>query len=182
MNMKKVSVAMMVMMGLGMSSAQASDGTLNFTGSVASATCSVEAGSCALAVDFGAITRANITALGSSGVTTPGLQKPISIKLAGCPESASTAKINFEGPVSSYNPNVFATGGTGKAMYVGAIIQDQAGNVISANTFDGEFNSKVITPGNNTLTYLVGLTRTTYSSNPTVGTVDIPVTYTLSYQ
>jgi major type 1 subunit fimbrin (pilin) len=182
MNMKKLSVAVMVMLGLGVSSAQAADGALNFTGSVASASCSIASNSKALAVDFSAVTTATIRALNESGATSPELQKEISINLVGCPESASTAKINFEGLVSSYNSNIFGSTNPAAAKYMGAIIKDKAGNVITANTFDGEFNSKEITAGNNTLTYMVGLARTTYSTNPTTGIIDIPVTYTLSYQ
>lgn len=182
MNMKKLSVAVMVMLGTSISAANASDGTLNFAGSVASGTCSVNADSRALSVNFDSISRATVLELGSSGTTSPELQKPISIKLSGCPETFSTAKINFEGSVSSYNSNVFATGGSGAASYIGAVIKDEAGNIITPNTFDGEFNSKTIVAGNNTLTYLVGISRTNIDYNPTTGTINIPVTYTLSYQ
>jgi major type 1 subunit fimbrin (pilin) len=180
MNMKKLSVAVVVMLGLGVSAANAADGALNFTGSVASGTCSVNSDSRALTVNFDAVSRANVIALGYSGTTSPDMQKTISINLSGCPETFSTAKINFEGAVSSYNANVLI--GTTTAKYVGAIIKDEAGNPITPNTFDGEFNSKAIVPGNNTLSYLVGISRTNIDYTPTTGTINIPVTYTLSYQ
>jgi major type 1 subunit fimbrin (pilin) len=182
MNMKKLSVAVVVMLGLGVSAANAADGTLNFAGSVASGTCSVNADSRALSVNFDAVSLATIKNLGSSGKTSPELQKPISINLSGCPESISTAKINFEGQISSYNANVFTSSGSGTASYVGATIKDEAGNPITPNTFDGEFNSKAIVAGNNTLTYLVGISRTNIDINPSTGAINIPVTYTLSYQ
>lgn len=183
MNMKKVSVAMMVMLGLGMSSVQAAEtGTLNFTGTVMSGTCSVNSNSRALAVSFDAISRATLIALGSSGTTSPELQRPISINLTGCPESVTTAKVNFEGAVSSYNANEFTTSGAGAASYTGVIIKDEAGNPISPNTFDGEFNSKTIVAGDNSLTYLVGLTRTNIDFSPTTGSINVPLTYTLSYE
>ncbi len=180
MNMKKLSVAVMVILGMGMSSAYAADGSLNFTGSVASGTCSIDSNSNTLSVDFDAVTVANIMQMKESGLTLPSLQRTISINLNGCPDSVSTAKINFEGAVSSYNPNIFI--GNSTAKFVGALIKDQAGNTISANTADGEFNSQSITEGANTLNYVVGLTRTTYTANATAGTINIPLTYTLSYQ
>lgn len=63
MNMKKLSAAVVVMLGLGVSAAQADDGSLNFTGEVSASSCSVAADSTALAVSFDAYSAASLNSL-----------------------------------------------------------------------------------------------------------------------
>lgn len=176
MNMKKLSAAVVVMLGLGVSAAQADDGSLNFTGEVTTSSCSVVADSTVVPVTFDSYSAATINSV-APGFTSAALQKPFSIKLENCPEGVSVAKIKLDGKTSGIVPTVFV--GNSTARYVGVIISDaETGAVITPKAFG---NDKAIIAGNNTLDYLVGLTKTS-DSNAVEGTIDVPVTFTMSYE
>lgn len=176
MNMKKLSAAVVVMLGLGVSAAQADDGSLTFTGEVTSSSCSVATNSTVIPVAFDSYAASSLNSL-TPGTTNSGLQKGFSITLAGCPEGVSVAKIKLDGKTSGIVPTAFV--GNSTASYVGVVISDaETGAVITPKEFA---NGKAIIPGANTLNYLVGLTKT--SANPAAeGTVDVPVTFTMSYE
>lgn len=177
MNMKKLSAAVVVMLGLGVSAAQADDGSLNFSGVVTSSSCSVAANSTVIPVTFDSFAAASIDSV-AVGSTNASLQKPFSITLAGCPEGVSVAKIKLDGTTSGLVPNAFV--GNSTARYVGVVISDaDTGAVITPKAFG---NDKAIVAGENTLNYLVGLTKTSAESPAVEGTVDVPLTFTMSYE
>lgn len=177
MNMKKLSAAVVVMLGLGVSAAQAEDGSLNFTGDVSSSSCSVAASSTALTVNFDGYAATSLDGM-APGMTSSGLQKPFSITLAGCPEGVSVAKIKLDGKTSGIVPTAFV--GNSTARYVGVVISDaETGAVITPKEFG---NDKAISAGQpNVLNYMVGLTKTSTNAAG-AGTVDVPVTFTMSYE
>ncbi|MDX6038819.1 fimbrial protein [Scandinavium lactucae] len=176
MNMKKLSAAVVVMLGLGVSAAQADDGSLNFTGDVSASSCSVAANTTALAVSFDGYAATSLDGM-APGTTSAALQKPFSITLAGCPEGVSVAKIKLDGKTSGIIPNAFV--GNSTVRYVGIIISDAETNtIITPKEFGGD---KTIAAGQNTLNYLVGLTKTSADA-AVAGTVDVPVTFTMSYE
>jgi len=177
MNMKKLSAAVVVMLGLGVSAAQADDGSLNFTGVVSESSCSVATDSTALTVTFDGYAETSLNGI-APGQTNAGLQKPFSIKLEGCPEGVSVAKIKLEGKTSGIVPTAFV--GTSTARYVGIVISDAETGAIITPKVAG--NDKAIVAGDgNTLNYLVGLTKTSDSA-AVAGTIDVPVTFTMSYE
>lgn len=166
---------MMVLLGLGVSTAQADDGVLNFTGSVSSGACGIDATSKSLSVTYDAIPVATLNTIPAAGQSVPALQKAFSIKLVNCPESVSSASVNFDGAVSSYDDTIFV-GGT--VSYGGAIIQDaQTNEIITPKSFE---NSKTIVAGDNTLEYKVGLTKTRMNS-ASAGEINIPLSFTIQY-
>jgi len=178
MNMKKLSAAVVVMLGLGVSAAQADDGSLNFTGEVSASSCSVAATSTVVPVAFDSYAASSLNSIAAGG-TSAALQKPFSITLSACPEGLSVAKIKLDGKTSGITPTVFV--GNSTARYVGIVISDAATNtVITPKEFGGD---QAIVPGaTNTLNYLVGLTKTTAESAAVAGTIDVPVTFTMSYE
>ncbi|TDN59570.1 fimbrial protein [Scandinavium goeteborgense] len=178
MNMKKLSVAAVVMLGLGVTAAQADDGSLNFTGEVSASSCSVAASSTVIPVTFDSYSAASLNSI-APGTTSAALQKPFSISLVGCPEGVSVAKIKLDGKTSGITPTAFV--GTSTARYVGIVISDAETNtVITPKAFGSD---KAIHAGSdNVLNYLVGLTKTTDESAAVAGTIDVPVTFTMSYE
>lgn len=177
MNMKKLSAAVVVMLGLGVSVAQADDGSLNFTGEVSASSCSVATNSTVVPVTFDNYSATSMNSM-AAGSTSAGLQKPFSITLAGCPEGLSVAKIKLDGKTSGITPTVFV--GNSTARYVGVVISDaETGAVITPKQFG---NDKAIVAGENVLNYMVGLTKTTTESAAGAGTIDVPLTFTMSYE
>lgn len=175
--MKKLSAAVVVMLGLGVSAAQADEGSLNFTGQVTSSSCSVATNSTSLDVSFNGYSIATLNEV-APGTTKSALQKPFSIVLSGCPEGVSVAKVNFDARTSSYYPNVII--GNAQVPYIGFLITDaDTGTDIVPKTFDA--NEKTIVAGENTLNYLVGLSKTATNSAG-AGDFNIPVTFTMSYE
>lgn len=180
MNMKKLSIAAVVMMGFGVSGAQAIDGTLNFHGTVASTACSVAAGSDALVVPMDAVPISAVNALAGAGVTSANLQKSFSIKLETCPSVIENVSIKLTGKTSTgAGANVFVDTTTGAAKYAGYVISDaQSGLVVPANV-PTQYSTPLVV-GNNTLNYLVGYAKTG-TNTPTAGQVISVINYELSY-
>lgn len=180
MNMKKLSVAAIIMMGFGASAAHAIDGTLNFHGTVASTACSVAAGSDALVVPMDAVPIAAVDALAGAGVTAANLQKPFSIKLETCPSVVKNVSIKLTGKTSAGSgANVFVDQTPGAVKYAGVVVTDaQSGLVVPANT--PTQYSAPLQIGNNTLNYLVGYAKTGVNV-PTAGQLNAVINYELSY-
>ena len=178
MNMKKLSAAVIVMLGLGVSAAQAAgDGTLNFAGSVQSGSCSIDASTKDLAVAFNGYSATTLNTV-VAGTTDVSMQKPVTIKLTGCPENSSSARVKIEGKASGILPNVFV--GNSTARYVGVIISDaKTGTVITPNYFDQ--NRVAIGAGDNNIDLLVGLTKTS-DSTAVAGNIDVPLTFSLIFE
>lgn len=180
--MKKLSLAAIVMLGLGVNAAQATDGTLNFHGTVTSPGCNVVTGAENLTVNFTAMALSEISSV-SAGTSKSALQKPFSIKLENCPTAIQSAAIKLTGLVSGYNNKVF-TGptGAGTATSAGYVVSEAAtpSTYLVSNT--STVYGKPLTAGNNSLDYLVGMSRTTGNKPVTAGTMNAVINYELSYQ
>ncbi len=89
--------------------AQAATGILNFTGSVTSASCTVDTASKVQAVNLGNVGASDFGAAGS----TTGSAK-ITVILSACPAAATTAAVSFGGPADAVNANLLklASGST----------------------------------------------------------------------
>ncbi|RJT21017.1 fimbrial protein [Buttiauxella izardii] len=182
MKMKKLSIAAIVMLGLGVNAAQATDGTINFHGTVTSPGCNVVTGAENLTVNFTAMPVAALSPL-ASGTTTSELQKPFSIKLENCPTAIQSAVMKLSGLVSGYNNKIFTgPSGTGTAGTVGYVVSEAAtpSTYLVSNT--STVYGKPLTAGNNSLDYLVGMSRTTGNKPVTTGTMNAVINYELSYQ
>lgn len=90
----------------------------------------------------------------------------------------SVAKIKLDGKTSGIVPNAFV--GNSTARYIGIVISDaETGTIITPKEFS---NDKAIVAGDeNTLNYMVGLTKTATTA-AVAGTIDVPVTFTMSYE
>ena len=96
-----------------MSNAFASAGTVNFTGEIIDAACTVDAGSVNQTVDLGRYSKSEFTAAGDKTAATK-----FSIVLTNCPATVTGATIKFDGSADPANSNLLAvTGGaTGVAI------------------------------------------------------------------
>jgi len=157
---------------LGMSAAQASDGTVTFTGSIVATTCLIAAGG-AVAVTLPPV---DASALSSSGKTaTP---TPFNIVMSGC-TNGQQVHAQFE-----MGPTVNAATGNlknaGLATFVEISLLNpalQAINIATLNN-DGAGTGLTTTAGANTLTYYAQYIAT---GTATAGTVSSSVTYSLVY-
>lgn len=113
--MKKniIAAAFAATAALTMSNAFASAGTVNFTGEIIDAACTVDAGSENQTVDLGRYSKSEFTAAGDKTAATK-----FSIVLTDCPATVTGATIKFDGSADPANSNLLAvTGGaTGVAI------------------------------------------------------------------
>lgn len=179
MKIKTLAFAVVATFG-GVSTASAVDGTINFTGTVSAASCSVNntAGSASTSgtVDFGVVSGTTLAGAGDATVSTP-----FSIELTNCAVS-SAPQITFNGtPVTTGGyTELFTTDVPG----VGVRIEDAgrtgtyySSGVSASNAGFGSLVSEDIASATgNFNAYLVS-----YSTAQKEGTVDTSVTFTIDY-
>lgn len=180
--MKKSSIAVAMMLAMGVTAAQAAEtGTLNFSGNVTTTACSIDAASLNTAVNFGTLAKDNILSLPAVGDTNAQLTKPFTIKLADCPVDTPIS-VKFEGG-SYYDAGIqgFRDNKTLRQANVAAMIFDAE---TSAKVTPNEFVSKgVATAGVNDLRYNISLTKWWTGGNTTAdGDFSMAINYTMSYQ
>ncbi|MCV3773536.1 MULTISPECIES: fimbrial protein [Enterobacter] len=109
----------------------ASDGSINFTGTVLDAACTVDVGaSSALAVDLGSVQKSAFTAVGSTASATK-----FTLKVSKCPSTITKASVKFEGISYDGDESVLAlTTGTGVATGIGIQLLDSASTVVPLET------------------------------------------------
>lgn len=106
--------------------ALAADGTIDFTGEIIDNACELAAGSDALKVNLGKVSK---TALSSAGVTAAATK--FTIKLINCPATVSTASVKFDAETYSGDDTVIALKQeSGVATGVGIQITDDANTVV----------------------------------------------------
>lgn len=179
--MKKLSIAVAMMLGLGVTAAQAAEnGTLNFSGNVITNACGIDAGSVNSSVNFGTLTKDNILSLPAVGDTNAQLTKPFSIKLVGCPADAPIS-VKFEGAQYDENVQGFRDNETYHQANIAAMIFDAN---TATKVIPNEFVSKgVTTAGTNELKYNVSLTKWWTGGNTTAnGDFTMVINYTMSYE
>lgn len=161
--------------------AQAADGTINFTATIASSACSVNSVADASAttgtVDFGTVSS---TTFGTAGAATAAV--PFSVELASC-AVATAPTITFEGTAvtTSGYTELFASGIDG----LGIRIEDAdstgtyytSGTAASNTGFNALTSTDVTSATGNFNAYLVDYTGSTAYS----GSVDTDVTFTINY-
>lgn len=100
--------------------ASAADGTINFTGAIKDAACTVDTASVNQTVNLGTVAA---TSFGASGATAS--STPFTIKLTGCPKAVTSASIRFDGPLFNANTKLLALSSGQTATNVGVGIYQQ---------------------------------------------------------
>ena len=171
--MKKLSIAVAMMLGMACSAAQADDemGQLIFTGKVSSSSCSIDSAGTTSAINYDTLSAKLIRYLeGTSTIT----EKPLSIKLISCP-AGLPIKVKFEGACDETSKGFKDT--TGKN--IAAVLYDEGGTTkLEGNEFVAKTTS---VSGTNELKYKVKLMRWK-NAVLEAGSFSIPISYTWSYE
>ncbi|UJD79349.1 type 1 fimbrial protein [Serratia rubidaea] len=120
--MNKTLIAMAILGSAAfISAAQAADGTINFTGNITDAACTVTPASASQTVALGTVNSGAFAAAGDTASPTK-----FGITLTSCPATVTTASVKFDGPTDAANSNLLAlTSATGVATGVGVGIYEE---------------------------------------------------------
>ncbi|EPM0390336.1 fimbrial protein [Proteus mirabilis] len=151
----------------------AADGTIDFTGEIIDNACELAAGSDALKVNLGKVSK---TALPSAGVTAAATK--FTIKLINCPATVSTASVKFDAESYSGDDTVIALKQeSGVATGVGIQIMDDANTVVPL--FTASKNYPLKEDGENNLDFIARYIAKTDSV--TAGLANANATFTINY-
>lgn len=152
----------------------AADGTINFTGELVDAACTVAASTAdPLAVELGTYSTSSLASNGEQTVATP-----FAIDLENCSAGTLTGvAAKFEGAADASNSNLFAV--TGGASNVGIQVEDPTnGNTVMApNTLPASYQP--LADGVNSLNYQA---RYVATGAATAGSANATVTYSIVYE
>lgn len=175
MNANKIALAIAVLSGIAMGSANATDqghGTVTFTGSIIDAPCSITPDSVDQTVKLGEVSN---VALKDGGTSSP---QPFNIKLEQCDISTlKTVQATFTGAASTGNPDLLGITGTAKGASIA--ITNGSGEVITLGTASP---AQKLQNGNNTLAFSAYLQGDGASATITPGSFQSVADFTLSYQ
>lgn len=177
-----ISIATGALLGLASLGAQASDGTITFTGSLSDTTCSINgiaAGT--LATSTVTLPQVSASSLGVTGATA-GRSAPIPLALTGCTGTATKAVAYFESgpnidPANGYLSNTSGTASNVDVRLLNASFQPI--NILSGLNNDIAGNGATITAGTANLMYYGEYYAT---GKATAGTVNTSISYTMQYQ
>lgn len=154
--------------------AQASDGTIHFTGSISDQTCAVDSGSQNLPVDLGKVSQ---TAL-NGGAGTKAAPTRFTLSLSACPDTVTSASVKFDGNTDDTNQNLLALdGGTGVASGVGIEIADINDTPIPVHSASADYP---LLAGNNSLNFVARYVST--SATVATGTANATSQFTINYK
>lgn len=177
----RLAAAAFAVMGAIPAVSHASDGTITFTGSVSSQTCTIN-GNGAGAKDFTvALPTVSSSSLSAAGQTAG--QTPFSITLSKCATATGNVHTFFEaGPTTDLTTgNLIVASGTGAATKVQIGLLNSDFTPIKAGAADASQNSKsvAIADSGATLQYYA---RYIATGAATAGAANTTVMYTLAYQ
>lgn len=101
--------------------ANASDGTINFTGTVTADACTITSATASQTVALGTVSSAALGNIGDSASPTT-----FDVVLSSCPAAATNATVKFDGPTNADDSRLLAlTAGAGVATGVGIGLYEQ---------------------------------------------------------
>ncbi|MEI9535413.1 fimbrial protein [Moellerella wisconsensis] len=153
----------------------ASDGTIDFTGEIIDSACELAAGSDALKVNLGKVSKSALPGVGSTAAATK-----FTIKLINCPATVKAASVKFDAESYAGDDQVIELkkvkdGATG----VGIQITDDTNIVVPLFTTSKSYNLKTGSGIENNLDF-----RARYiakSSTVTAGPANANATFTINY-
>lgn len=172
MNKIKITALSALMMGCGLTLANAADPvTLNITGNVVASPCQVSSDSVTKSVDLGQNIQAS--ALQTAGSSTSWV--PFTINLSSCPAGTTVAVMTMHGNADTTNPaDMYAS--TGTANNVSVQLQSQSGTQLGdGKTISGNFVSGAVT-------YNLQARAWSQNGGVTPGSISTVVTATFVYQ
>lgn len=153
--------------------ANAATGTINFTGNVTAATCTIDTAAKNQTVDLGTVSASDFLA---AGYTTGNGQ--FALVLKACPAGATQAAISFGGPSDAIDPTLLAlnSSATAKGLAI-ALFEDDDSTQIQLGT---KSKAHTLKDGvDNTLVYFAKYQST--ATTVTEGTADAVADFTVLY-
>ncbi|WP_392553290.1 fimbrial protein [Orbus wheelerorum] len=151
----------------------ASDGTINFTGQITDTACSVSVANQIQSVSLGTVSVKAFSAAGDTASATK-----FTIKLSGCPKSATNASVSFDGAATTDNRILALNTGDGVATNVGiGIYENDSSTLIGLQNHS---KMQTLKEGDNELAYIAKYYAVAASVTP--GAANATTTYTLIYQ
>lgn len=172
--MNKNIIALAILAGAAFASAaNAASGTIDFTGSVTSASCTIDAASKAQTVALGNVGTSDFGTAGS----TSGSGK-ITVVLSACPAAATTAAVSFGGPADPVNSNLLALSPASTAKNVAiALFEDDSTTAIPLASKSKTY--PLSTAADTTLTYFAKYQST--AATVTEGSANAAADFTVLY-
>ncbi|MCR6480125.1 fimbrial protein [Variovorax sp. ZS18.2.2] len=184
-----IKFASLAVAGLLSQGAFAADGTINFTGEITDALCSVSPSSQNLTVPLGKVSR-NVFGIRPAVGTTPAVNNAtvgtkstpakFSIDLLGCGASATGATVTFTGPTDAVVATALRVGAGevngGFARGVAIELGDSSGKKIDVGSPSGEY---ILTPGDNSLKFQAAYVATLpgVTAGPANGSAQFTIAY-----
>ncbi|MBB1599752.1 fimbrial protein [Variovorax sp. UMC13] len=160
-----------------------SSGTINFTGDIVDAPCSIAAGSQNKSVPLGKVARTAFDGA-TAGTATVGKHAPaadFTIDLLGCGATAKGATVTFSGTADADDATVLRIANAGQvgvtaASGVGIEIGDSAGTKIALGSASGQY---ALGQGDNSLKFKASYvaTKTAVTTGPANSTAQFTVAY-----
>lgn len=173
MNKKLIALSLLAA-SASVSTANAADGTINFTGNITDQACTVSTSSASQTVALGTISASSFGAAGATSAPTS-----FDIVLTSCPPALTSASVKFDGATNAANSNLLAiTGGTGVATGVGiALYESNNSTLIPVASASA---AKALSSTNDTtLTYIAKYMST--AASVTAGTANAVSDFTIAY-
>ncbi|HFS5792668.1 TPA: fimbrial protein [Citrobacter werkmanii] len=153
---------------------QASDGTINFTGSITDQTCTVDTGSQNLPVSLGNVAQTALN--GAKGMRAAPTK--FTINVSDCPDTVTGANVKFDGTSDNNDQSLLALdSGTGIATGVGIQIADKNGAVIPLHSASSDYT---LAAGSNALDFVARYVST--GPAVTTGTANGTSEFTIIYK
>jgi len=183
MNKNMMAMAMAVTAALGMTSASAADGQINFTGEIIESACQVvNSASAPLDVTLGKVSKTAFNGAGSTAAPTK-----FTLQLKSCPATVSSATVKFDGTaVDSDNSVLALTQVSGGATGVGIQLTDASQKVLPLFTESAPYPLTASTAGSsggsdvvNSLDFIARYVAT--AATVTVGPANAVANFTVNY-
>lgn len=173
--MNKKLIAIAILAGASFASvAQAADGTINFTGNITDAACTVTPGTANQTVSLGTVSSTAFSAAGDEVGPTR-----FSINLTSCPASATSATVKFDGLADTSNSDLLAvTTGAGAATGVGVGIYEENSSTLIP-VASASASKALSTTADTTFNFIAKYVATV--SAVTAGTANAVSDFTISY-
>jgi len=118
--MKKTLIALSLLAApVAFSSAYAADGSINFTGNITDAACTVDTDSASQTINLGTVSSKAFQAAGATAAPTK-----FDIKLTQCPVTVTSASVKFDGSIDSNNSDLLALSNSSTAQGLGVAIYE----------------------------------------------------------
>lgn len=168
----KIKIALAaIALGSVITTANAADGSIHFTGEILATACNVTNGvNKIINVDLGKVSAASLKTAGTRSSSVP-----FDIKLDQCP--LQTANVRFDGTADATDKNLLAIDATSVAKGVGIEIDSATGKQIPLYTPSDDI---ALTAGTNTLHYMARYVST--AATVTAGTVNATSQFTIIYK